>query len=156
MYTHIPSLLNLCLSCPIPPLSVVTEREVELPVLYNTVAVCFTHSNVSILLSRFIPPSPSFAVSTSLFCMSLSLFPLCKQGSSVPSFWIPYLCVNICICFSLSDLLHSEKALGSSNSVQLTHICPFLWLSNIPLYMCTTASLSIHLLIHEWLLCRKL
>ena len=36
--------------------------------------------------------------------------------------------------------------LSSSTSIKLTQRCSFLWLSNIPLYICTTASLSIHLL----------
>ena len=49
-------------------------------------------------------------------------------------------------CFSLSVLLHSiEQALGSSTSIQMTHIHSSLWLSNILLYICTTTSLSIHL-----------
>ena len=49
-------------------------------------------------------------------------------------------------CFSLSDLLHSVyEALDSSNSLELTQICSFLWLSNISLCKCTTTSLSIHL-----------
>ena len=51
------------------------------------------------------------------------------------------------ICFSLSDLLHSVwQTLGSSISfVEMTQFRPLSWLSNIPLYICTTFSLSIHL-----------
>ena len=42
------------------------------------------------------------------------------------------------ICFSLCDLLHSVKqALVSSTSLELTQICSFVWLSNIPLCICT-------------------
>ena len=49
-------------------------------------------------------------------------------------------------CFSFSDLLYSvQEAVGSSASLQLTQICSFLCLSNIPLYKCTTIFLSIHL-----------
>ena len=49
------------------------------------------------------------------------------------------------ICFSLSDLLHSVwQILGPSTSLQIVQICFFLWLSNIPLYICATSSLSIH------------
>ena len=34
--------------------------------------------------------------------------------------------------------------LGSSTSLGLTQMCPFLWLNNTPLCVCTTTSLSIH------------
>ena len=48
--------------------------------------------------------------------------------------------------FSLCDWLPSVKeALVSSTSLQLTQISSFLWLSNIPLYKCTTTSLPIRL-----------
>ena len=60
---------------------------------------------------------------------------------------IPYICVSIWYCFSLSDLLHSVwQTLGQSTSLQITQFRSFLWLSNIPLYICATSSLSIHLL----------
>ena len=50
------------------------------------------------------------------------------------------------ICFSLSDLLHSVwQTLGPSTSLQITQLHLFLWLSNIPFYICATFSLSIHL-----------
>ena len=50
------------------------------------------------------------------------------------------------ICFSLSNLLHSVwQSLYPSTSQQMTQFHSFLWLSNIPLYTCTTSSLSIHL-----------
>ena len=47
------------------------------------------------------------------------------------------------------QVLHSEEALrtlGPSTSLQITQFRFFLWLSNIPLYICATSSLSIHLL----------
>ena len=41
--------------------------------------------------------------------------------------------------------LHSVwQSLGPSMSLQMTQFHSFLWLSNIPLYICTTSSLSIH------------
>ena len=50
------------------------------------------------------------------------------------------------ICFSLSDLIHSvSQTLSQSTSLQITQFHFFLWLSNIPLYICATSSLSIHL-----------
>ena len=49
------------------------------------------------------------------------------------------------ICFSLSDLLHSVRGSGSIH-LTATDLNPFpLMANNIPLYECTTASLSIHL-----------
>ena len=58
-------------SHPIPPLDVVKEHGVELPVSYSKfpLAICFAYSNVyvSVLLSQFVPPSPSLTVSSSLF-----------------------------------------------------------------------------------------
>ena len=51
------------------------------------------------------------------------------------------------ICFSLSDLLHSLwQSLSPSMSLQMTQFCSFLWLSNVPLYICTIWYLSIPLL----------
>ena len=43
-------------------------------------AICFTYGSVyvSVLFSQFVPPSPSSALSTSLFSMSASLFLPCK------------------------------------------------------------------------------
>ena len=50
-----------------------------------------------------------------------------------------------------SDPLHSvRQALGPPTSLQMTQLHSFLWLSNIPLYICTTSSLSIHLLMDTW------
>ena len=47
--------------------------QAELPVLYSnfTLAIYFTYGDVyiSVLLYQFIPPSPAFAVSTSLFSL---------------------------------------------------------------------------------------
>ena len=56
-----------------------------------------------------------------------------------------YICITIWYLF-FSFWLHSLwQALGSSTSLQLTQIHPFLWLSNIPLCICTISSLSINL-----------
>ena len=48
------------------------------------------------------------------------------------------------ICFSLSDSLHSAwQILSPFTSLQMARFCLFLRLSNIPLYMCSTSSLSL-------------
>ena len=112
-------------------------------------AVYFTHSSVymSMLLSQLVPPSPSPAVSTSPFSTSVPLFPPYKQVHQ-HHFSRFHIYALICyICFSPSDLLHSVwETLCPSTSPQMIQCCSFLWLSNIPLYICITRSLSIYLL----------
>ena len=64
----------------IPPLWVITEHQAELPVLDSSflLAIRFTHGGVhmSVLLSQFIPPSPSPSVSTSPFSICPGAFSL--------------------------------------------------------------------------------
>ena len=61
---------------------------------------------ISIPLSQFIPPSPSPSpdVHKSILSVCISI-PALQIGSSVPFFYIPYICINIQYCFSLSELL---------------------------------------------------
>ena len=115
---------------------------------------CFIHISVymSIPISQFIPPPPHPHFPT---FMSICLFSTSAlQTSFLPCkpvhlyhfsrFHIYALIYNI--CFSLSDLFHSLwQSLGPSTSLQMTQFRSFVWLSNIPLYICTTSSLSIHL-----------
>ena len=85
-------------------------------------------------------------VSIYLFSTSVSLFLPCKPVHlyHFSRFHI-YVLING-ICFSLSQLLHSVwQSLDPSTSLQMTQFRSFLWWSNIPLYICTTSSLSIHL-----------
>ena len=72
---------------------------------------------VSMLLSPLVPPTPSPppTMSISLFSMSSSTAAL-QIGSSVPSFSIPYICLNIrYLLFSFSKLgfLQSERPSGA-------------------------------------------
>ena len=105
---------------------------------------------MSIPISQFIPPPPppplSALVSISLFSTSVSLFIPCKPVHlyHFSRFHIHALIYDI--CFSISDLLHSVwQSIGPSTYLQMTQFRSFLYLSNIPLYICTTSSLSIHL-----------
>ena len=113
----------------------------------------FIHISVytSIPISQFITPSPRHhippLVSIHLFSTSVSQFlpstPVHLYHFS--RFHIYALIYDI--CFSLSDLLHSVwQSRDPTTSLQMTQFSSFLWLSNIPLYICTTSSLSIRLL----------
>ena len=63
IYPHIPPFLSLPPTLPIPPLQVVTEHRADLPVLCNSfpqaVHCIFGSVCMSILLSHFVPASPS-------------------------------------------------------------------------------------------------
>ena len=121
----------------------------------SILVIYFIHISVymSIPISQFIPsPRPAThphfppLVFIHLFSTSVSLFLPCKPVHlyHFSRFHIYVLIYNI--CFSLSGLLHSVwQSLGPSTSLQMTQFRSFLWLSNIPLYICTTSSLSIHL-----------
>ena len=112
----------------------------------------FIHISVcmSVAISQFIPSSPPChfppLVSIHLFSTSVSLFLPCKPVHLYHFSRFHIYALIYDICFSLSDLLHSVwQSLGPSTSLQMTQFRSFLWLSNIPLYICTTSSLSIHL-----------
>ena len=50
----------------------------------------------------------------------------------------------------MTDFIVCNRLLVSSASLELTQICSFLWPGNIPLYICTTTSLSIYLYMDIW------
>ena len=66
----------------IPPVQVITEHQAGLPMLHNNFppSIYFTHDSVymSMLLSSFIPLSPSLTVSTSPFSTPASPFLPCR------------------------------------------------------------------------------
>ena len=101
IYPHIPSLLRLPPTLPIPPLQVVTKHRADLPVLCGCfpLAICFTFGSVYkfMPLSHFIPaylsPSP---------CPQVHSLHLCLYSCPAPRFvrtffffQIPYICVSI-------------------------------------------------------------
>ena len=92
---------------------------------------------MSMLLSAFVPSSPSLphCVHKSVLYICVSI-PSLQIGSSIPFFSSLYKCLNIQSLFS-SFWLHSVwQSLGSFTSLELIHICSFLWLMIIPLYVC--------------------
>ena len=149
MYTYIPISPPSCDS--LPPLQVVTKYRADLPVLCSCfpLAIYFTFGSVymSMLLSHFIPASPSPSQCQVHSLVGLHLYSRLASRFFMTFFFRFHMYVLAYgICFSLSDLLHSVwQSLGPSTSLQMTHFRSFLWLSNIPWYICTTSSLSIHL-----------
>ena len=146
MYTCIPISPPSCVSLP-PSLSHPSRwsQGTELISLYY-----FTFGSVymSMPLSHFVPAYPfPLPVSSSPFSMSVSLLLSCPWVLQNPFFFRFHIYVlAYSICFSPSDLLHSVwQTLGPSTSLQITQFRFFLWLSNIPLYICATSSLSTHL-----------
>ena len=101
--------------------------------------------NVKVLLSWLRLPSPH-PLCSHVHSIYLCLYSCFELGSLVPFFLgFIYMHSYTVICFSLSDLLRSiGRTLGPSMSAHITLFHSFCWLSNIPLYVCTT-SLSIHL-----------
>ena len=98
------------------------------------------HTNTT--ATRRFPP----LLSIRLFATSVSLFLPCKPVHLYPFSRFHIYALIYDICFSLSDLLHSVlQSLDPSMSLQMTQFCSFLWLSNIPVYICTASSLSIRL-----------
>ena len=153
MYPHISSLLRLPPTLPILPLKVDTKHRADLPVLCGCfpLTIYFTFGSVymSMPLSHFIPAYPSLSPRPQVCSLRLRLYscPAPRFFRTIFFFFrfhiyvLPY-----GICFSLSDLLHSVwQSLGPSTSLQITQFRFFLWLGNIPLYICATSSSSIHL-----------
>ena len=116
-----------------------------LPILYILVYICQSQSPNSSHQHHLHPNLPPL-VSISLFSTSVSLFLSCKPVHLYPFSRFHIYVFIYDICFPLSDLLHSVwQSLGPSMSLQMTQFRSFVWLSNIPLYICTISSLSIHL-----------
>ena len=110
-------------------------------ILYSVVYICWCYSHSPHLH----PPIPCPEVH--FLCLPIYSCPATRFISTFFFFRFHIYALAYSICFSLSDLLHSVwQTLGPSTSLQITQFHFFLWLSNIPLYICATSSLSIHLL----------
>ena len=114
----------------------------------------FIHISVymSIPIAQFItspsPPPCGFppVVSIRLFSTSVSQLLPCKLDHLYHFSRLHINALVYNICFSPSDLLYSVwQSLDPSTSQQMTQYRSFLWLGNIPLYTCSTFSLSIRL-----------
>ena len=115
IYPHIPLLLHLLPTFPIPPLYVVTKHGADLPVLCSCfpLAIYFIFGSVymSMPLSHFDPTYPSPSPCPQIHSLHLRLYSCpgsSEPGSSEPFFFRFHIHVlAYSICFSLSNLLHS-------------------------------------------------
>ena len=151
IYPHIPSLLRLPPTLPIPPLWVVTKHGADLPVLCGCfpLAIYFTFGSVymSMLLSHFVSAYPSPSPCPQVHSLRLHLY-----SYPAPRFFITIFFLDSILWVSIRYLFFSfwltSLYMRVSRSIHLTiktQFCFFLWLSNIPLYICATSSLSIPL-----------
>ena len=118
MYSCIPFHLSF------PPQSRSSQSPALSPLCYEAASVCFTRSHVymSVLLSQFVPPSPSPAVSTDMFSMSASSLLPCKLVHLRH-----FSRFHRYIYALVYDLLYTVwQALGSSALFHRTQICSFL------------------------------
>ena len=149
---HISSLLRLPPTLLIPPLQVVTRHRTDFPVLCCCfpLAIYFTFGSIymSMPLSHFVPAYPSPSPCTQVHCLRLHLY-----SCPAPRFFITifsfldsiYMCQHTVFVFLFLTYLTVYDKLGPSTSLQITQFRFFLGLSNTPLYICATSSLSIHL-----------
>ena len=114
-------------------------------------AIYFTFGSVymSMPLSHFVPASSSPSPCPQVHSLHLRLYscPAPRFFRTIFfSFRFHIYMFAYGICFSLSDFtLYDRLYLGPSTSLQITQFRVFLWLCNIPLYICATSSLSIQL-----------
>ena len=147
MYTYI-RISSLSHSLYPTPLEV-TKHRADLPVLGSCfpLAIYFTFGSVymSMPLSHFVPGYSSPSPCPQVHSLRLSLYS-CPAPRFIRTTFFFFFSFHIYvlaygICFSLSDLLHSAwQTLGPSTSLQIAQFHYFLWLSNIPLYICATSS----------------
>ena len=112
-----------------------------LPTLYRNV-------QVSVLLSQFVLPSPSYTVGEACsLCLRLHRCPASRFISAIflDSIHMPEYTIFVLFLtnFTLLKFVHIDSRFFAS--LGLTQMCSFLKLSNSPLYICTKTFVSIHL-----------
>ena len=135
IYPHIPSLLHLPPTLPIPPFWVVTKHQADLPVLCSCfpLAICFTFGSVymSMLLCHFVPAYPSPPTpcpQVHSLCLCLYSCPAPRFIRTIFFFRSVYICVSIwylsysfwltSLCMTVSRLIH----LTTNNSISFLFI----------------------------------
>ena len=153
MYTYIPISPPSCVSLP-PSLSHPSrwpqKHQADLPVLCSCFPLAILHLIVYICQCYSLTLSPAYpSPSPCPQVHSLHLrFSSCPASRLIRTIFFRshiYVLADG-ICLSLSDLLH---CMTDSRSIHLTtnNSISFLFVANIPLYICATSSLSIHLLV---------
>ena len=132
-----------------PPTHYLFERQAGLPVLHGDLplAICSMHGSayMSVLLSSFILPSASPTGST---VCSLHLLP---HSFPTDSFFSTAFLDSTYMIFAFLFLTSLYVTGSRLMHLTTTDSNPFLlWLSNIPLYICTTSSLSVHQSMNYW------
>ena len=157
MYTYIPISPPSCISLP-PRLSHPSRwsqstKLISLCYGCFPLAIYFTFGSVymSMPLSYFVPPSPSPSPCLQVHSLHLCLHS-CVALRFIRTILFFYFFLDSIICVSIQYLFFSfwltSLCMKDSRSIHLTtnnSISFFSWLSNIPLYICATSSLSIHL-----------
>ena len=119
-------------------------------ILYSRflLVICFIHISVymSIPISQFITPPPPPPLLPYICSLHLCLY-FCLANWFICTIFLDstYMRSYTIFVFLFSDFHSVRQSLGPSTSLQMTQFHSFLWLSNIPLYICTTSSLSIRL-----------
>ena len=103
-------------------------------------AVCRQRARTSLR-----PPHPSRAPQgPELSSVCCRLLPIPPTNSFICTVFLGSTFMQVSTYLFFSDLLRSVKqVLGPSTTLQTTHFHSFLWLSDIPVYVCTTSSLCI-------------
>ena len=117
IYPHIPSLLRLPPTLPIPPVQVDTKHRADLPVLCGCfpLAICFTFGSVymSMPLSHFVPAYPSHSPCPQVHSLRLRLY-------SCPAPWFRELLFSSCpVTSAFCGISHRQNGywcLSSYNS----------------------------------------
>ena len=146
IHTRPPSLASL--PSPIPSFQVITDCQTRFPVLHSNFSPVTYFKHGSVYRCYFLHSSHSLLplVCPQLHSLYLSLhsFPANRFINTIFSRFHIYALIYD-ICFSLSDLFHSVQDSRSIHFIGTDSNVFFLWLSNIPLYICTISPLPIHL-----------
>ena len=131
------------------PLQLVTRDQTQVPMLYSKFLLFnlfYTWQCASVNPILLIYPSSSLSfVTISLFFMSISLFLFCKQVDLCNCFRFHIGVTSYDIC--LSDFTQYDHLQAHPCCWKWHFPIPCVWLSNIPLYIHPTSSLSIHWMI---------
>ena len=133
IYPHIPSLLHLPPTLPIPPLQVVTKPRADLPVLCSCflLAICFTFGSVymSMPLTHFVPAYPSPSPCPQVHSLHLHLYS-CPAPRFIRTFFFLdsiYMCQHTVFVFLFLTYFILYDRLQVHPPHQIPHISDIVW-----------------------------